>query len=683
MPQLQFTKLGAAKVLSSGLTPAAAAKLGMYEVVSAATLHKAFEARPALALPYFGVNGKPLPQRPGWPPFYRVRYLDEPKFDFKQAAGDKKPPKYMQPPGTLCRAYFPLSMDWPAMAKDPQYPIIITEGELKAAAGCQAGFNVIGLGGVWSFKAMGEGVLWLPELEEFDWVRRRVHICYDSDYVDNPKICKAINGLCEELQERGALVRLVTLPPSEEEKAAKVGIDDYFQAGHTAEDFQKLLDNAEPLGMSTALWKMNDELVYVAKPGLIVTLHDKGKLGVDPFKSHSDWTTLSAVETIVIPASGNTLQEKTSAAALWLKWPLRTTVKALTYAPGKELFTETDELNLWPGWGVEPEKGPVTPWLELTRFLFKDTEPNILEYFYDWCAYPIQNPGTKMFVGVVVHGTAQGTGKTLLGHTLGRIYGENYLEIDDDDLEETDWADNKQFILGDEVSGKDSRAHTNKLKRLITKPTVRIDIKYVPRYVLPNCMNFLFTSNYGDSFFLEDKDRRFLIVEVKSSPQPEKFYKDYDAWYKGPGAAHLFQWLLDRKINKDFNPMNHAPDTAAKKRMIHSNKGELAGWVSDLKENTDAMLRMGQMRYTKDLFSAQELFKLYEQEYPNNSRVTAKGLGRQLSAADFHMVANGQPLKSPQERMVRYYAIRNAETWLACKDRKKLEANLKLGPVKE
>lgn len=673
-----WTELGKKKLLSSGITTSQGAALGMYEVASAATIDKHFEARPALVIPYFGSDKKPLAAHPKWPDFYRIRYLDKPPQGFEQIAGAKDQ-RYAQPPRTGVCAYFPLTADWKTIKDDPEYELIITEGELKAAAATEAGFPTIGLGGVWNFRSSKDGTWFLPELEDFDWAQRTVFICFDSDYLTKPNVCLAINGLCEELQERGAIVKLLALPEDPDDEEKKVGLDDYLLE-HNADDLKELLFNSDALGMTRSLWKMNSEVVYVENPGMIVAEETMQKMNADMFKGHSRWATASATETKVSP-KGALIREKVPAAPVWIRWPLRRSVKCLTYKPGDERITLERELNQWPGWGVEPKKGDVDPWLKLTKFIFADAEPGILEYFYDWCAYPVQNPGTKLFVGVVIHGVAQGTGKTFIGYTLGKIYGENFKEIDDDDLEESYWAENKQFILGDEITGKDNRQYMNKLKRLITKSTVNINIKFVPQYELPNAMNFMFTSQHGDSFFLEDKDRRFLVIEVVGDPLPDKFYADYEKWYDGDGPAHLMQWLLDRKISKDFNPSARAPKTYAKERMIAATKGDAGSWVSDLMHYPDQILKFGDMRHTRDMFTSKELLDLYEKDHPN-SRVTAVGLGRQLSAAGFRQVYNGQPLEGSDGKMGRYFAVRNADKWLKVKDKKTLEKNINMQPVR-
>src|SRR5690606_920186 len=178
--------------------------------------------------------------------------------------------------------------------------------------------------------------------------------------------------------------------------------------------------------------------------------------------------------------------------------------------------------------------------------------------------------------------------------------------------------ENRQFVMGDEITGNDNRQFANRLKRLITQRSVTVNVKFVPQYEVPDCINYYFTSNHADAFFMSDKDRRFMIVEVQGDPLDQKFYDVYDKWlwYDG-GPAHLMQWLLDYKISKDFNPNAKPPRTAAKERMIRSGKGELSGWISDLLEHPSQVLVTGKLRHTRDLWTASELLSFYRAQHPD------------------------------------------------------------------
>ena len=670
----RWTDVGKAKLASSGLTTKIADELGMYEIPSAAMLHDSFEALPCIVLPYHDLEGKVARSHPKWPEFYRLRYLAK-GTSFKDLATDKSQ-RYAQPPGSGVCAYFPKTENWSKIAKDTEQGLIFTEGEFKAAAACDNGFPAIGLGGIWNFMAQREGLLFLTELEKIYWRRRPVWICYDSDYASNPNICAAINKIAEELDERGALVYVLLLPDLVD--GGKTGLDDYFlEEGPDA--FEKLLNEAEPIGFSRALWKLNSDVIYVEDPGLVVVEATKQKMAPGQFKEHSRWATANYPERSV-NKNGDIVVKKESAAPAWIKWPMRRSARAVTYAPGAPLITDENEFNQWPGWGCEPKSGDIKPWLELCSFLFEDAERGALDWFYDWCAYPIQNPGVKLFSSVVIHGVVQGTGKTLIGETLGKIYGDNYKEIKDDDLESTYWAENKQFIMGDEISGRDNRQYANTLKRLITQRTVTINIKFVPQYDVPDCINYLFTSQHPDAFFIEDTDRRYFVNEVTADqPLPISFYNKYSEWLRTTGPSALFNWLLKRKISKEFNPVAPPPRTAAKERMTRNSKSELSGWVQDLREFPDQTLRFGSMRHTRDLFTSGELLQMFKNDHPD-SKASAIGLGRALAQAGFSQVCGDQPLRGPDGKQGRFFAVRNVVKWRKA-SRKDAEANLKLQPT--
>jgi len=680
-----FNEAAAEKLQSSGLTIEQGNALGMYSVNNAMQVDEQFMAQPALVIPYFDPKGKPLKAHKAWPEFYRLRYLGEVEVKgFKDAAG-VKPNRYSQPRNTGVCAYLPQFVDWETLRQDVTEPLLITEGELKSSKATAEGFPTIGLGGVYNFRSSNQGMFFLPELEEFEWARRKVTIVYDSDYQSNPMICSAINALAEELQERGALVFVATLENVYADENRKTGLDDFLvERGDDA--LIEVLKAAEPLGMTKRLWQMNNEVVYVRDPGMVVALKTAQKMDCSKFTAHSDWATQSVPERKV-KSDGSIVTLKSSAAPMWIKWPLRRVVDKLSYMPGQERFFEEEGLiylNQWKGWGVKPSKGTVKPWLDLIDFLFAGAEKGAKEWFLDWCAYPIQFPGTKLFSAVIVHGRFTGTGKTLAGYTLARIYGQNFIKIKSKDLYDTWWAENRQFVLGDEISGSDKRAEADMMKAMITQEEVNINIKYIPQFSIPDCVNYYLTSNHADALFLEDEDRRFFVHEVQGAPLDEEFYKAYDKWLKKDGGAgYLMQWFLDRNLS-NFNPKAPALRTAARERMILSGKSDVDTWLVELRESPSSKLRMGQMRHQRDLFTAKELLAMYESEHDRQvGKIGGNGMSRALARSGFKQVYNGQPLPSADGKQGRYYAVRNADRWNTVKDRKVLAKNIALPPVKD
>jgi hypothetical protein len=651
--------LAEAKLASSGLRVDDAAALGIVplDVVDVAALSPTFKPVPAIRISYADLDGAPLRPAPRHPPFFRLRYLAAPN-DFGAVVGAREP-RYAQAPGTRPCAYFPRNVDWRAVTKDRALPILVTEGELKAAKASREGFPTIGLGGVSSFRSGRLGYALLPELAAVGWVARRAYVVYDSDYRTNPEVCAALNALARELRDEGALPFVVSLPSRRAD--VKTGLDD-FLLEESADALRALIAIAEPLTIAEPLHRLNERVVFVRNPGLVLDLASSQKMSPSSFKE-GPFATATYLER-TLKGDGSVALKKTSAAAAWLAWPHRSEVASLTYRPGAERFVDVPGgrlFNAWPGWGVEPRRGTVAPFLRLVDHLFSGAEPASRAWFLRWAAYPLARPGTKLFTSVVLYGNRHGTGKSLLGFTLGRIYGRNFAEITSADLHASfnEWAEGRQFVLGDDVTGSDRRADADLLKKLITQKELRVNQKYVASYVVPDVINYLFTSNQPDAFFLEDDDRRFFVHEVTVPPLPEDFYAAYDVWLDSGGAAAVFDFLLKLPLD-DFNPAAPALKTAAKARMIADVKSDLGAWVERLKSDPDAVLRVGAVAIGGDLFTNRALLALYDPT--GASRTTANGLGREMKRSGFFQVFDGRPVRV-RGVLERYYAVRNADRW--------------------
>lgn len=659
------------KLAESGLTEEDADSLGMsyVEADETASYGKNFIPCASLKIPYHDMAGLPTSDVHGCEDYFRVRYLGNYEKIYTAQLGGlpgrrKKPPKYMQKSNTLPMVYYPriADTDWIDIGADPGKPIIITEGEFKAAKATKEGFPTIGLGGVSSWRSMKHGIEFLPSLQSIVWAKRYVYIVFDSDYKTNPQVCVELHKLAEYLDFIGAHVYIVSLTQIEVAggNSGKVGLDDYLVAnGNSA--FIQLLRTSETLGLSKSLFDMNKKYAYVSDPGVVIELKTGRKISPDAFKSHvaSDIRYTEGV----LMKDGTVRYQTTKAAPAWLDWCLRNKADSMGYMPGKKSMVD-GVYNTWSGWGIDPHEGDIGPFVELLDHLFTDTEEGARKWFEQWLAYPLQNPGVKMFSSAVIHGVYHGTGKSLLGYTMGEIYGKNFTEISQNDLHASfnDWAEGKQFIMGDDVTGSDKRADADFLKKLITQKEMRVNLKYLPAYTVRDCINYFFTANHPDAFFLEDNDRRFFIHEVTVGPLGNDFYQRYDEWLKNGGARHVFHYLLNMDIS-DFKPFAPAYMTEAKERMIETVRSDLGSWVRQLKLNADFVVDNAMIKFpNRDLLTSQQILTLYDPE--RVGRVTANGVGRELSKAGFRQAHGGKLIKLSDGSLSRYYIIRNQEKWL-------------------
>ena len=635
-----------AKAASSALDPSTVRRLQFRPNTRAASvLAKLPVAAACFVIPYFDLNGKPTK-------FYRARYLEDTRGGFDRVTG-KKPMRYSQPANTVTELYMPPLIDWAAYAARVEAPLIITEGELKAACATLAGFACVGLGGVWSFQSAKHGTALLPAFDAFNLKGRTVYIVFDSDAVTNPNVVSAELRLAQRLTERGAHVYIGRLPPSEE--LNKVGLDDYLMLspGRFQED---VLDAAYEYAGSAELHKLNGRVLYVRDPGFIWDHELSLRLSSNAFKEHA-FSNVSYTEQRETAAG--TKLVKVQAAPTWLQWAHRAEVPGLVFAPGADRITGEGLLNTWTGWGPrKPQAGNTAPWQQLMEHLFgEDTAAR--RWFEQWCAYPLQHPGAKMATAAALWGATHGSGKTLVGHTLMRIYGKHASELKDTDLDDdrNEWADSRQFILADDITARGDRKFMRRLMTMITQKYIRLNPKYIPSYAVRDLINYYFTSNDPDALYMDDGDRRFFIWEVSAG----KFtaYQRYVDWRDSEeGIAALWAYLLQLDL-QGFDPQAPAPETQGKRSMIELGKSDLGSWVRELKDSAPRLL--GRAGLKGDLFNAKELYALYDPS--GDKRASPNALARELKRAGFTSPANGNSIRLPDGSMTMVYAILNAGVW--------------------
>ncbi len=600
-------------------------------------------------IPYFDLNGKSTE-------FFRVRYMRETRKGF-DVYSKKKAIRYGQVPGTINEAYLPpLGVKWAAVAADPDQPVVITEGELKAACATKHGVPTIGLGGVWCFTSARHGLILLPIFDEFVWAERKVTICFDSDASTNMDIVRAENALARSLSELGAEVFIARIPPDGD---AKCGIDDFILAHGHEKFMQQVLDKAAAFDQNAALHAMNEEVVYIRNPGLIYSYENDYKMSCDAFTGHAFSNRFHMEYTVVEDPNGNkkTKTTRVKTAKAWLDWSYRAELKGLTFAPGEGKITESGHLNAWSGWGfTEPTKGDITPWQSLLNHVFGE-ELALRQWFERWVAFPIQNPGAKQANAVMVWGIGEGTGKTLIGHIIMMLYGKHATELKDSDLEDTrnEWAENIQFALADDVTGQDSRKLANRLKTLVTQKVVRLNPKYIPSYTVPDCINYYFTSNDPNALNISSGDRRYMIHEVLAGKLAIELRKTIIEWRATEEGLNALAWHLLNLPMGDYDPNVAPPESEAKSLMALAGKGDVGEWAHDFMADIDNVLIKA--NFKGDLFSAAQLRMLYDPQ--GDKRCTDRLISLELNRHGAHRCG----VVRTSTGVKRLLAVRNVQHW--------------------
>ena len=248
----------AAQLQASGISPEVIEERGYRSSESASDLARLGFGKgqcnhPALIVPLRDARGEIVS--------YQIR-PDSPRLV------DGRPLRYESPRGASAVVDVPPRCA--PMLRDPQIPLLITEGAKKADAAASRGLCCASVTGVWSWRGSNAlaGRTALPDWESIALNGGRpVYLVFDSDVTVKRDVHAALVRLRDFLAGRGAVVRVVYLPPGAH--GEKCGLDDYLAAGHTAQELLALASDelrAPPAGEEEDI---EGELPYRVERGMI------------------------------------------------------------------------------------------------------------------------------------------------------------------------------------------------------------------------------------------------------------------------------------------------------------------------------------------------------------------------------------------------------------------------------
>lgn len=552
---MSVVALALADLARSGISAETAQNAGIGVIDNAQSLNADYAPAPALVIPYFTVSGENLN-----PPFARIRYLSDPPK--RRGNNPFKPPKeqrYAQPANSGVHAYFPhgTRVDWAEVSVNHEHPLVVVEGEKKALAGCLAGFATVGLGGVYNFLTMGD---LLPELDEFIWKNRQVYICFDSDAAHNPQIQAAEARLANELSlKRASILHLVRLPNLPD--GSKQGMDDYLLSAG-ADQLEGLLQTAPRMRKIDAeVVSLNEYVAWIEKEGCVYDLRSKEFIQKSNFTNGSRY---SALETTA-PTVKGTGVKRISISESWLKHPHAQRYDYVEFRPedSSAVLNTSSEglaLNMWTGW--RPETGDVSPFLELSEFLFPDLREH-KDLPIKLLAYKAQNPGIKIPLALVLIGL-QGCGKSLWAECVREAFNPYTAEIPTSALASqfNGWTERTLIAVINEASGETLQRYAPTLRALISDKRVMLNDKFRLARQIDSYTMYIITSNDRGAGAFSADDRRMIVVNCPIKRE-ESFYRRVAAWKGNGGGKHLLSYLLSYDL-KGWEPPVHAPLTSEK-----------------------------------------------------------------------------------------------------------------------
>jgi hypothetical protein len=533
-----------------------------------------------------------------------------------------------------------IHMHWPLPQKARGKVLRITEGELKAELATSfTGVYTISLPGVNNWRM----ALTAIEAEKPD----RVLLAFDADKLEEKgggydgtdstnttpakrfEVGVAMAKLYKAVRNLGIACAIEDWPAT-----AGKGIDDVLMDGNVDQIKQLEGEPAEAMCKNILLANMPDGWVYINGIKRFVHCSNMLELDKEQFADRHSHT-----------IKGNAANKALENPA-FLKYDLP------MYDPNKEPLVEENGVsyfNYYRPSGMMAKAGDATPFLQHMEFMFpNDQERNIV---LDFMAFNLKFPGRKILWSLLVQG-AQGTGKSYIGDVLVKLLGERNVSLPSNEtIHEvfTGWFKACQLVIVEELMARGRLELMNKLKPIITQPTVLVREMHKPAYSQPNVFNLLMFTNYENAVILEKEDRRYCIIYSPAKVKPIDYYMQLWDWTRA-NLPVIMNCLLQRDL-KDFNHLGHAPMTAGKLNLIKESRTPLVQWIEEGMED-ESWPFMG------DLVSTNHLAQCLP---PGLKSVTTQLLGRALKEAGATYL--GQ-FKLSAGNSVRMWCLRNLDMWL-------------------
>lgn len=242
--------------------------------------------------------------------------------------------------------------------------------------------------------------------------------------------------------------------------------------------------------------------------------------------------------------------------------------------------------NTWKGFPGElyalrtqkpaDERSPgVLAFLHHVDTLFGSDAPTV-KYVLDWIAQIVQEPGKKRGTALVLKGE-QGVGKNRLTDLIKLILGEGHVMETSRPRDSlfsrfTSQLENMLLVVVNEATGKDSIAHSEPLKDMITNSAFRCEAKNMDAYMARSYDRYIFTTNNDNVVKVSPHDRRFVVLEVQPTLRGNTaYFKELSRHMEDPHAQYEFFCFLEKRDIADVDWINDRPMTQYRRDMIEIN----------------------------------------------------------------------------------------------------------------
>ena len=218
--------------------------------------------------------------------------------------------------------------------------------------------------------------------------------------------------------------------------------------------------------------------------------------------------------------------------------------------------TPPTTLNFWVGHTVTPAAGD---WSVIRDFIFDvicDGDSGLFDYLIKYLAHMLQKPEEKPGIAIVML-SQEGCGKGSMFALLNAIWTRTTLEVSDVDHVVGTFngvLERNYIVCLDEALFKGNKAGMERLKSLITEPTIHIEQKYQPARSIQSFHRFWAASNSDHFAQISQTERRLLFLRVSNKRKQDFAY--FDTYYKAVSDPQVISALVHELSSMDISSFN-------------------------------------------------------------------------------------------------------------------------------
>ena len=231
----------------------------------------------------------------------------------------------------------------------------------------------------------------------------------------------------------------------------------------------------------------------------------------------------------------------------------------IDFIPYNTEYKHTDVFNEFLGFKQsicnDCEVTIIKLFMDHIRFIWCNNNEQYFNYVNSWFAHIIQRPNKKTGVAMLLKSMKQGAGKQILLDFIGKeVIGSRYYTTLND-VEQLVGKFNvsiehKLLTICDEVSNYGGAYRSNdKLKNIITQPTIRIERKGIDNVEISDFNNYIFLTNNDWPVKVEAGDRRYFCLELNNEKAGDvEYFEELNASLTPSAAKCLFNYWASYDI---------------------------------------------------------------------------------------------------------------------------------------